>query len=175
MNQSPNYYPKSRQTLYYIGLTFIFCGVLFGLAGVKEINDANKANSEFFQKNTPIFPPYNMLDHQNTPPEDHSVTFFIIGFIFIAGGFALTALGRSGLAGSGLILDTAQEREDRRPQNYLIGEQINDVLEKVNIEKLFPQASETIIKIRCTSCSHLNDENDKFCGGCGTSLINELK
>ena len=94
----------------------------------------------------------------------------ISGFILIIIGSIFQSIGRNGLAGSGWFLDTEQERKDLEPINRMKGGQLNDVLEEANLKEHLGNSHQTVIKIRCQSCRHLNDENDKFCGGCGKRI-----
>jgi hypothetical protein len=91
------------------------------------------------------------------------------GMICILIGGFLMKVGRYGKAGAGLTLDPEQERFDKEPINRSIGGQLSDILDEAGIRK--GTDSKEIIKIRCTHCQYLNDEADKFCGGCGKSLI----
>jgi hypothetical protein len=90
------------------------------------------------------------------------------GMICIVIGAFLMKLGKYGKAGAGFTLDPEQERLDKEPINRSIGGQLSDILDEAGINKA--GGSKEIIKIRCTHCQYLNDEADKFCGGCGKSL-----
>ena len=90
------------------------------------------------------------------------------GVIFIIVGMILRGLGREGVADSGFMLDTEKERKDLEPINRTFGSQLNDGLEEVDLKRHLGQ--NPIIKIKCQSCKHLNDEHDKFCSGCGKEI-----
>jgi len=90
------------------------------------------------------------------------------GIVLIGIGKLLQSLGRNGVAGSGLILDTQRERKDLEPINRMLGGQLNDALEESNLKSHLGQNQ--IIKVRCQLCKHLNDEYDNFCGGCGKEI-----
>lgn len=92
------------------------------------------------------------------------------GLILAAIGRGLQSLGRNGVAGSGWVLDTEQERKDLEPINRMRGKQLNDVLEEANLNKHLGQNQHQTIKIRCRNCRHLNDETNRFCGGCGKKI-----
>lgn len=97
------------------------------------------------------------------------------GFILIAAGAIMMKVGRSGLAGSGVILDPEKAREDLEPWNRSKGGMINDTLEEIDLAKsvvnnLSNKKSESVVKIRCQSCKALNDEDAKFCKECGNPL-----
>ena len=89
-----------------------------------------------------------------------------IGFILIIIGQSISILGARGLAGSGLILDPKQAREDLKPYSSQVGGMINDALEEVDLLN----ESKEVIKVRCPSCKTLNDEDAKYCKKCGAQL-----
>lgn len=90
----------------------------------------------------------------------------LIGFILIIIGQFISNIGLKGKAGSGLILDPKQAREDLKPYSSQVGGMINDAIEEIE----FKPNSKEIIKIRCRSCNALNDEDARFCKSCGSSL-----
>lgn len=94
----------------------------------------------------------------------------IIGFILIFIGQTMRKVGRNGLAGSGIILDMEQEKQDMEPINRMKGGQINDTLDEIDFKSHFGGGQKEVIKIRCTKCKYLNDEKDKFCGNCGSPI-----
>jgi hypothetical protein len=93
-----------------------------------------------------------------------------VGVVAVAIGQFMRKVGRKGLAGSGVILDMEKEKKDMEPINRMRGGQINDTLEEVDLKSHLGRSEKQIIKIRCTKCKHLNDEEDKFCGGCGSAI-----
>ncbi|MGL6194222.1 MAG: zinc ribbon domain-containing protein [Thermoguttaceae bacterium] len=101
-----------------------------------------------------------------------------IGFALVAGGNVLMAIGRSGLAGAGIILDPKQARDDVEPFSRMKGGVIKDALDEAGLldkdglkfSKHTDTAQEKIIMIRCQSCGKLNEENSKFCNECGGKL-----
>jgi predicted Zn-ribbon and HTH transcriptional regulator len=141
---------NQRKAVYYIGLgTIVFGFILF--------------MSSFFGGMEPSF-------SMETP------AFFkrgVFGMIFMVVGSVLTVIGRSGAAGSGLLLDPDKQREDLKPFNEAQGKMINDVIENIDIVKnIMPSSKENIevIKIRCRECGELNDEDAKFCKKCGKMI-----
>ncbi len=134
----------------------------------------------FSQKNKPKKPwnyskpkSNNQWNYPRTSPKPKPNHGFpktiIIGFGLVFIGGVLTTLARNGVAGSGLILDAEQERRDLEPVSRIIGGRINDAFMEVNLEGKFPKTKE-IIKIRCLKCESLNDEEDNFCGKCGSKI-----
>lgn len=81
-------------------------------------------------------------------------------------------LGSKGLAGSGLVLDPEQAREDLKPFNQAKGKMINDVIENIDVLDDFKggTAYKEIIKIKCRNCRELNDEDSKYCKSCASVL-----
>lgn len=98
------------------------------------------------------------------------VAFFLafIGFGLIAAGGAMRTVAARGKAGSGLVLDPEQAREDLKPWTGLAGGMVKDVMEEADI-KLGGSASKTVM-IRCPECRTLNEEDSKFCQECGKPL-----
>jgi len=87
--------------------------------------------------------------------------------LMMVGGFMIR-LGRRGAAGSGLVLDPEQAREDLEPWSRMGGGMVNDALEEV--DALQNLKGEDKIKVRCRSCKTLNDEDAKFCDQCGAEM-----
>ncbi|BDS12045.1 zinc ribbon domain-containing protein [Aureispira anguillae] len=144
--------PNKRKIIYQIGLGLIIIGGLLFLS-------------------TFITFAINFGNFENFDQQMSSHFFRAIGGMLsiIIGGFLLF-VGKLGLAGSGLVLDTEQKRKDLEPINRMLGKQLGDVLEASNIKSHFGQQNHQIIKIRCQSCNHLNDEQNKFCGKCGKKI-----
>jgi ribosomal protein L40E len=96
----------------------------------------------------------------------------VIGIVLIIAGSFIASIGAHGAAGSGLVLDPEQAREDLKPFNEAKGGMINDVISNIdaigNITK--PQDQKEVIKVKCRECGALNDEDAKFCKSCGTEL-----
>lgn len=135
---------KNRKTLYYVGNGITVIGFLLFL-------------STFF---VAFLNPYAMFGSSN--PMANS----FIGFIMIIIGQFISNLGARGAAGSGLILDPKQAREDLKPYSSQVGGMLNDVLDEVDLST----ESKEVVKIRCQSCKTLNDEDSKYCKKCGNEL-----
>lgn len=88
-----------------------------------------------------------------------------IGIIMIAIGGFMRVVAARGVAGSGLVLDPKKAREDLSPWSTMAGGMINDALEETNIG-----TTKEVIKVRCRSCSALNDEDAKYCKDCGEKM-----
>ena len=87
--------------------------------------------------------------------------------LMMVGGF-MVRVGRRGAAGSGLVLDPQQAREDLEPWARMGGGMVNDALEEVDV--LQNLKGEDKIKVRCRGCKALNDEDAKFCDQCGAEM-----
>ena len=109
-DRPPNQISEGRKTTYYVGTALaVIGGVLFAspfmafacfMIGVADFSPMEDG-----------FPTYL--------PVTFGLAF--IGFFLIAGGMMLSHVGRSGLAGSGVILDPEQAREDLKPWNKMAG------------------------------------------------------
>lgn len=135
---------KNRKTLYYVGNGITLIGIILFL-------------SVFF---IAFLNPFAMFNSVNPLANG------FIGFILIIIGVVISNIGARGVAGSGLILDPKQAREDLHPYSSQVGGMINDALEEVDLVS----DSKEVIKIRCQSCKTLNDEDAKYCKKCGAEL-----
>lgn len=139
-----------RKAIYYIGIVFIVLGVILFM-------------SSFFVKTDPGF-------SMETP------SFFkraVIGMICMIVGSVISAIGRLGAAGSGILLDPEKAREDLKPFSEATGKMINDAIENIDVVKNISQPSKEsreVIKIKCRECGELNEEDAKFCKKCGEKL-----
>lgn len=97
----------------------------------------------------------------------------ISGMILIVIGAAIANIGAKGLAGSGVILDPEEAREDLKPYSHQAGGMLSDTLDKANLaEHLGAVAAkpQQIIMIKCRACEKLNEEDSKFCQECGEKI-----
>ena len=143
---------NERKVTYYIGMGLMIIGFILFI-------------SVFFQFASFSNDPFTM----SKPPSFMNP---IIGIILIAIGGIVSNIGAKGAAGSGMILDPDQAREDLKPFNEAKGQMLNDVISNIdavnNITK--PSENKEIIKIKCRSCGTLNEEDAKFCKSCGEIL-----
>lgn len=96
------------------------------------------------------------------------------------GGIFLTVIGgvvrqiaKSGIAGSGIVLDPEQTRKDMEPWSRMKGGMLQDAMEEVEVIQDLKEAvrpTVPVIKICCQKCSALNDEKAKFCNQCAEPL-----
>ena len=90
------------------------------------------------------------------------------GMILCIIGGIIRGIGAQGLAGSGVILDPKQAREDLEPYSRMAGGMLKDTLDEADIHLGGGAAEEkVVVKVRCTQCGHLNSETAKFCEECG--------
>ena len=96
----------------------------------------------------------------------------VIGMAMMIGGAVTAAVGRNGLAGSGVVLDPQRARQDLEPFNRAAGGMLNDALDEVDAVKNLTHAapSAQAVKVRCRDCQALNDEQARFCNQCGKEL-----
>jgi len=97
----------------------------------------------------------------------------ISGMALMVVGGVISAIGKLGAAGSGVILDPRKSRKDLEPWNRAQGGMINDALEEMPALKNIvsgDKPGEAVVKVRCRACGALNEEDAKFCKGCGKPL-----
>ncbi|HKL80193.1 MAG TPA: zinc ribbon domain-containing protein [Mobilitalea sp.] len=142
---------KQRKVTYYIGMGMIVVGVIVFISTFFTFGDIMNNPAKGFGSFT-------------SKP--------IIGMILMIAGAAVSKVGARGAAGSGLMLDPDQAREDLKPFNEAKGGMINDVISNIDVLDRFTESHDEkeIIKIRCQSCGGLNDEDAKFCKGCGKEI-----
>lgn len=140
---------KNRKMMYYAGNGVTILGVILFL-------------SVFF---TAFMNPFGMLGGMIEGSSNPMANGFV-GFVLIIIGQLISNIGLKGKAGSGLILDPKQAREDLKPYSSQVGGMLNDVLDEVdlNVKPI------EVVKIRCQTCKALNDEDAKFCKECGSEL-----
>ena len=144
---------NSRKVTYYIGMGMMILGFILFI-------------SVFFSFATLFTNPSSMFS-TGFPSFSNA----IFGMILIIVGQIVMNIGAKGAAGSGLILDPEQSREDLKPFNEAKGGMINDVISNIDVVDKFVNSSEKeVIKVRCNSCKSLNDEDAKFCKTCGEKM-----
>ncbi len=107
---------EGRQTLHFIGLALIVIGMLTFLS-------------------TFVTAAMNFGNFSNFDGQVQSSAFrAIAGMIMIMLGGVLANIGRAGLAGSGVVLDPEQAREDLEPWNRMAGGMTKDFLDEAEID-----------------------------------------
>lgn len=88
-------------------------------------------------------------------------------------GLLLRHIGAKGWAGSGIVLDPEQARQDVEPWSRMGGGIVKDALEEVDVVNRLVEGVEArtpVIKLRCRACQALNDDGARFCDQCGAVL-----
>ncbi len=145
--------PQERKAAYYVGMVMMIIGFLLFIS---------------------VFFSFAMMfsGHGFRGPSIVSFANPIWGMLLMIFGAIIMNIGAKGAAGSGIILDPEKAREDLKPFNEAKGEMLNDVISNIDVVEKFTdnQQPKEVIKIRCRNCSSLNDEDAKFCKGCGQQL-----
>jgi hypothetical protein len=84
-------------------------------------------------------------------------------------GAIISSIGARGLAGSGVILDPEQARQELEPYTRMAGGMVKDALDEADV-KLGSAPPEKVVMIKCPACGKLNEEDSKFCRECGKKL-----
>ena len=95
-----------------------------------------------------------------------------IGFGLIAAGRIMRGIAARGKAGSGLVLDPEQAREDLEPWSRMAGSVLKDALDEADIRpgEILHKEPEKVVMLKCTHCGKLNEEDSKFCQECGKPM-----
>lgn len=157
---------RKRKVTYYIGMAMIIVGfILF-------ISVFFKIGSMMTNRFNPIFSDSYVFDTRSS-----FIARPVIGIILIISGSIVMSIGARGAAGSGLVLDPDKAREDLKPFNEAKGAMINDVISNIDVVDTFTNhlnkqndIQKEIIKIKCRNCNTLNDEDAKYCKGCGRHI-----
>lgn len=88
--------------------------------------------------------------------------------LLIIGGI-IRGIGARGLAGSGVVLDPEQARQDLEPYARMAGGMVKDALDEAEIT-IGPSRPEKVVMIKCPACGKLNEEGSKFCQECAAKL-----
>lgn len=102
---------------------------------------------------------------------DESLGFMVwglVGFILMLIGSVMRGVGARGLAGSGIVLDPQQAREDLHPYTDALGGMARDAVEGFRASG--NEETAQLVKVRCPNCKALNHESAKFCDQCGQKL-----
>ncbi len=91
------------------------------------------------------------------------------GMILLIIGGIVRGVGARGLAGSGVLLDPEQARDELEPYSRMAGGMVKDALDEVDLN-FGSAAAEKVIMIRCRACGKLNEEDSKFCQECGKGI-----
>lgn len=92
----------------------------------------------------------------------------VFGMIFMIVGGILSGIGSRGLAGSGVVLDPEQAKEDLEPYSRMAGGMFKDAMDEAQVS--LGGKPERIIMVKCRACGKLNNEDAKFCQECGKPM-----
>lgn len=99
---------------------------------------------------------------------DENFPIAIGGMVLIVIGGVVRSVGARGLAGSGVILDPEQAREEIGPYSRMAGGMVKDALEETGLKS--GGEPRQVIMIKCRGCGQLNEEDSKFCQECGEKI-----
>ncbi|MCE5229745.1 zinc ribbon domain-containing protein [bacterium] len=159
-NQKQDEISEGRKFLYYLGGVIIVIGFL-----------------SFFS--VFISGAMHFGDFRNFEARGQSMAFRGFGGMFlIIVGAVIRGIGSMGLAGSGVVLDPAQARQDVKPWTKMAGGMVNDAVNEIevvkdvveNLGEHHDEAVREVVKVRCPKCKALNDEDANFCSQCGQAM-----
>lgn len=138
---------NERKTAYYLGMAMIVIGgiVFFSAFVTGALNFGDFTN---FEENA-----------------RSSMFRALAGMALLIVGSIVCSIGARGLAGSGVVLDPEQARQDLEPYSRMAGGIVKDALEEADIS--LGGKPEQVIVIKCPHCGKLNEEDSKFCRECG--------
>jgi hypothetical protein len=114
----------------------------------------------------------NFGDFSNFDVNAKSSMFRAIGgmaLLFVGG--IIRSVGAQGLAGSGVVLDPNQARDELEPYSRMAGGMVKDALDEADVQLGGPkEAPGKVVMIRCLGCGKLNEEDSKFCQECGKKI-----
>lgn len=90
------------------------------------------------------------------------------GMFFIILGAVIRSIGERGIAGSGVVLDPEQARQELEPFSRMAGGMVKDALDEADIS--IGGQSRKVVMIKCSTCGKLNEEDSKFCQECGNQF-----
>ena len=141
-----------RKTLYYVGNAIAIFGVLL-----------------FFS--VFITGAMNFGNFDNFRGQAQSSMFRAIGgMALMVIGQVVAQIGARGFAGSGVVLNPKQAREDLKPYSKMSGGMFKDALDESGVPEMMSGNREQKIMIRCRDCQKLNEEDSKFCQECGQPI-----
>jgi hypothetical protein len=170
---------EGRQAAYYIGMALMVIGGLMFVSVFFTVfsnfgGDANRFHSsaEVDLHLPPGIEIQGFHKRSDFDPIASAMVFRGVGgMLLIVLGGIIQGIGAKGLAGSGVILNPEEARQDLEPYSRMAGGMLKDALDEADVhlgEK--GEANEKIVMIRCLSCGTLNQEDSKFCRECGKKI-----
>lgn len=141
---------EGRKAAYYLG------GIIMGLGFILFASTFVSAALHFG-------------DFSNFESQTRSMIFRALGgmALIVIGGI-VRGIGARGLAGSGVVLDPEQARDELKPYSRMAGGMVKDMLDEADIH--LGGKPERIVMIKCQACGKLNEEDSRFCQECGQKL-----
>lgn len=185
---------KQRQVTYYIGnsisllgfLLFItaavqFTGLFNGPSGLINLLPSEPANIMVNLDGHEVImaPNPNGSGFIQSPGRPSRLLAFVLepnpakpflSILLIIIGQFIANIGRSGLAGSGIVLDPERARQELQPFNVAKGQMLNDTLSEIDVVQSLTDNHQPAIKVRCRACRALNDETANYCSSCGEAM-----
>ncbi len=139
-----------RKTLYYVGMGMqVLGGILFASTFVSFLIHFG-----------------DFTDFESRA-RNNGLTAFLGAGLLIVGG-VVRGVGARGLAGSGVVLNPRQARDELEPYSRMAGGMVKDVMDEADID--LSSDREQVIMVRCRACEHLNQEAAKYCQECGEKM-----
>lgn len=143
--------PEGRQTAFYLGTGIMILGIILFLSTFVSFI-SNFGNFSNFESNA-----------------KSGMARAFGGMILLVIGGVVRGIGARGLAGSGVVLNPSQARDDLEPYSRMTGGMFKDALDEADID--LGNSPEKIIMVKCQSCGELNNEKAKFCQECGNKFV----
>ena len=140
---------SGRKGTYYAGMVLIVVGVLLFVSTIVEA--------------VASFGDFSNFDERARSSGIRAV----VGMVLLFLGNMLRTTGARGLAGSGVVLDPEQAREDLAPYSRQAGGMLKDALDAADVRL---GGAEKVVMVKCWACGKLNEEDSKFCQECGKPL-----
>ena len=141
--------PENRRTAYNIGTALTVLGIIIIVGSFAT-----------------LLVGFGEMSLMQGPPG--GFLWFFIGMLLTVAGAVLRNIAARGLAGSGVLLNPEQAREDLKPFTHAIGGALKDASE--GFREGGPAQSAPQITVRCRNCRALNPEEAKYCNQCGGLL-----
>jgi hypothetical protein len=177
----PKQISDERKTAYYLGLGLqVLGGLLFASTFVlifMNFGDAGDFHAVHGFGDAPDFGGDDFGGgefggggrHREFQEPGRSIAFTAFGgMALMIIGTIVRGVGARGLAGSGILLDPEQAREELEPYSRMAGGMIKDAIDEANLP--LQREATNVIMVRCRACSGLNQESAKFCQECGQKL-----
>jgi len=164
--------PPERKLMYYGGMLLIGIGILtfvstfFSGPDLPGFDGPRPGDPGFWERSQARHKEFGRDMKSN------AATAFVGMGIMMLGGI-LMKIGARGTAGSGLVLDPQQARQDLEPWTRMGGGMVQDALSETDIARHVVKGNgpqQPQVKVRCQKCQELNDEQSKFCNQCGAAI-----